>query len=204
MPLVPCPATPLLVHSWAGPAAHGVRDVPWSWWQLVTSVSAGHTLRAAVGAAPAKGQMGSNSLPQVGDRQKTPQGHKRAAPGSRRSPTPRVLGSSGGSRAKEAAPKCTSSAPHSPQGSPHLPGQPCIQPSWCLLALPWSSTLPCGTLSHWTYQELVGDTEPPHRRCAGAAGSCAAREPSTPPWVNVHLCCSYPAHGMGGDASSLP
>ena len=104
-------------------STRGVRDVPWSQWQLVTSVSAGHALRAAVGAAPGRGWAGSDSLPSVGDGQKTPQRAKRAGPGGRRPPAPRVFGSSGGSRAKGAGPERAHLPPHLPSPSPS-PGQP--------------------------------------------------------------------------------
>lgn len=54
-PLCPRPGRPRSVE--------GVGDVPQSWWPLVTSVSASHTLRMAVGAAHAPWQVGKNSLP---------------------------------------------------------------------------------------------------------------------------------------------
>lgn len=56
------------------------------------------------------------------------------------------------------------------------------------------SSLPCGTLSRWTYQELVADSEPPHCRCFWGAGSAPPGSPGRRPGVNVQPRRPLPGH----------
>lgn len=187
-------------------SAHRARDVPWSWWQLVTKV--------AQPQGRTQGGHGRSPCPRFpaaggGQAENTLRGQARAAPGSRSSPAARVLGPSGAVGLQGQVPSVTTTL---------APPQPlATYPAWLVHSstLCWSSfpvpMMPCGTPPRWTYQEVVAGTEPPHGGCAGAAGALGAALLGSPG------CCSglmFTHAGpslatrcvtqVGGDAGSQP